>query len=108
MGLRIIPEPDQHLLSIGDSVYFESGTGTVYCYDAVTGDKIWSVDLLKKFNAEISHGEWRNRCSLTAIICIALREERKIILLHSTVLQERQSGQVPETVSHLPIVHLSW
>ncbi|MBK8883167.1 MAG: PQQ-binding-like beta-propeller repeat protein [Bacteroidales bacterium] len=37
---------------IGNLVYFESGMGTVYCFDAETGGKIWSVDLLKKFNAE--------------------------------------------------------
>ena len=37
---------------IGARVYFESGMGTVYCYDTGTGTKIWSVDLLKKFNAD--------------------------------------------------------
>lgn len=36
---------------IEDRVYFESGTGTVFCYNANSGDKIWSVDLLEKFNA---------------------------------------------------------
>lgn len=36
---------------IGDKVYFESGTGIVYCYDAVTGNKVWSVDMFRKFNA---------------------------------------------------------
>jgi outer membrane protein assembly factor BamB len=29
-----------------------SGQGIVYCYDGNSGDLIWSVDLLKKFNAE--------------------------------------------------------
>jgi outer membrane protein assembly factor BamB len=37
---------------IGDRIYFESGMGVVYCYNANTGDKIWSVDLLKEFNAK--------------------------------------------------------
>ena len=37
---------------VGDRVYFESGTGTVYCYDAVTGVKIWSVDMVQKFSAK--------------------------------------------------------
>jgi outer membrane protein assembly factor BamB len=37
---------------IEDRVYFESGQGTVYCYNGNTGDKIWSVDLLNKFNAK--------------------------------------------------------
>jgi outer membrane protein assembly factor BamB len=36
---------------IGDRVYFESGKGMVFCYSTFNGDKIWSVDLLKKFNA---------------------------------------------------------
>lgn len=33
-------------------VYFESGQGVVFCYNELTGDLLWSVDLLKKFNAE--------------------------------------------------------
>ena len=36
---------------IDDRVYFESGMGTVYCYGADKGERIWSVDLLKKFDA---------------------------------------------------------
>jgi len=34
----------------GNRVYFESGMGTVYCFDTETGNKLWSVDLIKKFN----------------------------------------------------------
>jgi outer membrane protein assembly factor BamB len=37
---------------VGDRVYFESGLGTVYCYNSITGNLIWSVDLLKKFDAK--------------------------------------------------------
>jgi outer membrane protein assembly factor BamB len=37
---------------IGEHVYFESGQGTVFCYNGNTGDKIWSVDLLKEFDAK--------------------------------------------------------
>ena len=37
---------------VGDLVYFESGQGVVFCYDGNSGDLIWSVDLLRKFNAE--------------------------------------------------------
>jgi len=33
-------------------VYFESGQGVVYCYRADNGDQVWSVDILKKFDAE--------------------------------------------------------
>lgn len=36
---------------VGNRVYFESGTGTVYCYDAVSGAKIWSVDMFRKYDA---------------------------------------------------------
>lgn len=37
---------------VGELVYFESGMGTVFCYNCTTGKKIWSVDLLKKFDAK--------------------------------------------------------
>jgi outer membrane protein assembly factor BamB len=37
---------------IGDLVYFESGRGTVYCYSGSTGNKLWSVDLLKRFDGK--------------------------------------------------------
>lgn len=37
---------------VGDNVYFESGQGIVYCFDGNSGKMIWSVDLLKKFDAE--------------------------------------------------------
>ncbi len=35
---------------VGDLVYFTSGQGVVFCYNANTGNLIWSVDLLKQFN----------------------------------------------------------
>ena len=37
---------------IDNFVYFESGMGTIYCYNANTGEKVWSVDLLKQFDAK--------------------------------------------------------
>lgn len=37
---------------IDDMIYFESGHGVVYCYNSTSGDLIWSVDLLHKFDAE--------------------------------------------------------
>jgi len=37
---------------VDNYLYLESGQGTVFCFDATSGRKIWSVDLLKKFNAE--------------------------------------------------------
>jgi outer membrane protein assembly factor BamB len=45
------PGPRSTPTVAGDHVYFESGQGVVYCFNAKTGDKIWSVDLLKKFDA---------------------------------------------------------
>ena len=36
---------------VGNLVYFESGQGVVYCYNGDTGNLVWSVDLLKKFDA---------------------------------------------------------
>jgi outer membrane protein assembly factor BamB len=41
---------------IDNRVYFESGHGTVYCYSAEKGEKLWSVDLLKRFDA--TNIEW--------------------------------------------------
>jgi outer membrane protein assembly factor BamB len=37
---------------VGHHVYFESGQGVVYCYDGLSGELIWSVDLLEEFSAE--------------------------------------------------------
>jgi outer membrane protein assembly factor BamB len=37
---------------VGEMIYFESGQGSVNCYNADTGEKIWSVDMLRKFNAK--------------------------------------------------------
>jgi outer membrane protein assembly factor BamB len=47
---------------VGDLVYFESGMGVVYCYDANSGEKRWSVDLLDKFDAK--NIEWGKAESL--------------------------------------------
>jgi len=32
-------------------VYLESGMGVVYCFDALSGNIVWEVDLLKRFDA---------------------------------------------------------
>jgi len=37
---------------VGNLVYFVSGQGVAYCYDERTGELVWSVDLLKTFDAE--------------------------------------------------------
>ena len=46
VGVRSTPTVVDHL------VYFESGQGVVYCYDGNTGELVWSVDLLKNFDAD--------------------------------------------------------
>ncbi len=35
---------------INDLVYFQSGHGVIYCFNVNSGEKVWSVDLLKKFD----------------------------------------------------------
>lgn len=41
---------------VGNLLYFESGKGTVYCYDTDKGELKWAVDLLTKFDAK--NVEW--------------------------------------------------
>ena len=36
---------------VGNLVYFESGQGVVYCYSGDSGELVWSVDLLRTYNA---------------------------------------------------------
>ncbi len=48
--------PRSTLVVIDNRVYFESGHGTVYCYSADKGEKLWSVDLMKRFDA--ANIEW--------------------------------------------------
>ncbi len=45
-GTRSTPELKDEFL------YLKSGMGVIYCFDVFTGDIIWEVDLLKKFEAE--------------------------------------------------------
>ena len=37
---------------VDDYLYLESGLGVIYCFEAHTGRKIWSVDMMTRFNAE--------------------------------------------------------
>ena len=69
---------------IDDRVYFESGRGTVFCYNANTGAKIWSVDLFKKFNAKKT--TWGMAESLLIVkdhlYCTPGGEENNIVALN--------------------------
>lgn len=37
---------------VDDLIYIESGMGAVYCLNAETGDKVWSVDFIKDFGVD--------------------------------------------------------
>lgn len=69
---------------IGDLVYFESGHGVVFCYDGTSGELLWSVDLLKKFNAE--NIQWGMAESLLVdgdnIICTPGGQEHNVVALN--------------------------
>ncbi len=49
-GVRCTPTID------GDRLYIISGVGQVFCYDAKTGDRKWTVDAFKKFGGK--YGSW--------------------------------------------------
>ncbi|MCX5758070.1 MAG: hypothetical protein NTU83_06120 [Candidatus Hydrogenedentes bacterium] len=47
----------------GDRLYLISGLGVVYCIDLAKGEKLWEVDILKRFSAPGTvDGTVRNRC----------------------------------------------
>jgi outer membrane protein assembly factor BamB len=70
-------------------VYFESGQGVVYCYNGNSGDLIWSVDLLDKFQA--GNIQWGMAESLLVdgnkIYCTPGGKEHNIVAL------ERMTGE---------------
>ena len=37
---------------VDNLIYIESGTGTVYCLDAESGNKVWSVDFIKDLGVD--------------------------------------------------------
>lgn len=69
---------------VGNLVYFESGRGVVYCYNANTGELRWSVDLLKKFDAK--NVEWGKAESVLIIgnrlICTPGGPKNNIVALN--------------------------
>jgi len=84
---------------IGDLVYFESGHGVVFCYDGASGELLWSVDLLKKFNAE--NIQWGMAESLLVdgdnIICTPGGPEHNVVALNrltgETIWTSKGNGQ---------------
>ena len=69
---------------VGKLVYLESGQGVVYCFDAISGAIKWSVNLLKKFDAE--NIQWGMTESLLVdgdrIICTPGGKENNVVALN--------------------------
>lgn len=69
---------------VGKLVYLVSGQGVVYCFDAISGAIKWSVNLLKKFNAE--NIQWGMTESLLVdgdrIICTPGGKENNVVALN--------------------------
>ncbi len=68
----------------GDLVYLESGMGVVYCFDVSSGEILWQVDLLKKFDAE--NIQWGMSESLLIdgdrVICTPGGKEQNVVSLN--------------------------
>jgi outer membrane protein assembly factor BamB len=96
---------------IGDLVYFESGYGVVFCYDGKSGTLIWSVDLLKKFNAE--NIQWGMAESLLVdgdkIICTPGGREHNVVALNrltgETIWTSKGNGQPAAYCSPILVEH---
>ena len=96
---------------IGDLVYFESGYGVVFCYDGKSGALIWSVDLLKKFNAE--NIQWGMAESLLVdgdkIICTPGGREHNVVALNrltgETIWTSKGNGQPAAYCSPILVEH---
>lgn len=96
---------------VGDMVYFESGQGVVYCYDGGSGNMIWSVDILDKFQAE--NIQWGMAESLLVdgemLYCTPGGKEHNIVALNrmtgETIWTSRGSGQPAAYCSPILINH---
>lgn len=96
---------------VGDLVYFESGQGVVFCYDGNSGDLIWSVDLLRKFNAE--NIQWGMAESLlvdgNTIFCTPGGQENNVVALNrftgKTIWTSTGNGQPSAYCSPILVEH---
>jgi outer membrane protein assembly factor BamB len=68
----------------GKNLYLESGMGIIYCFDAVSGEIVWEVDMLKRFNAD--NIQWGMTESLLIdgnnIICTPGGEKHNVVALN--------------------------
>jgi outer membrane protein assembly factor BamB len=96
---------------VGDLVYFESGQGVVFCYNGKSGDLVWSVNLLEKFNAE--NIKWGMAESLlvdgNTIFCTPGGPESNVVALNrfngKTVWTSKANGQPSAYCSPILVEH---
>ncbi len=98
-------------LVVGSLVYLVSGMGEVFCFNTDNGDKVWSVDLLKKFNGK--NIRWGISESVLIdgdnLICTPGGEEHNIVALNrhtgETVWSSKGFGEVSAYCSPVLLVH---
>jgi len=96
---------------VGGLVYFESGAGIVFCYEGSTGEKKWSVDLLKSFDAK--NIEWGMTESLlidgNKIICTPGGTKNNIVELDrftgETIWTSPGNGEIAAYCSPILVKH---
>ena len=96
---------------VGKLVYLESGQGVVYCFDAISGAIKWSVNLLKKFDAE--NIQWGMTESLLVdgdrIICTPGGKENNVVALNrftgETIWTSKGFGESAAYCSPVIVTH---
>jgi len=98
-------------LVINELVYFVSGMGEVFCFNADNRTKVWSVDLLKKFNGK--NIQWGIAESVLIdddkIICTPGGPEHNVVALNrhtgETVWTSKGFGELSAYCSPLLVEH---
>ncbi len=96
---------------VDELVYIESGMGAVYCFNAFSGEVVWEVDLLEKFEAK--NIQWGMAESLLIdgerLICTPGGEDYNIVALnrHSgeTIWTSKGYGEPAAYCSPVLVVH---
>jgi outer membrane protein assembly factor BamB len=105
VGVRSTP------MVVDDLVYFESGQGVVYCYNGHTGELVWSVNILQKFNA--ANIQWGMAESLLVdgekIFCTPGGKQHNVVALNrfsgKTIWTSKGNGQPAAYCSPVLINH---